>query len=145
MWTSPGVRRFLWDGGIIPSARTAEAIATSERLFRERGHGLWIARAAGGDRLVGFAGLWPFRDPPEIELLYGTAEPAWGQGYAPEIAGAVVDYCFRALGLSMVAASTDVANTSSIRVLDKLGFRCTRRAEVGGLDTAFFELQRREM
>ena len=143
LWTASGVRRFLWDGEIIPHARTVEAIATSGRLFGERRYGLWIARCVDTHHLVGFAGLWPFRDPLEIELLYGTAESSWGRGYASEISGAVVDYCFTALDI--LAASTDAANAASIRVLDKLGFRPTRRAEVGGLDTVFFELRRREM
>jgi ribosomal-protein-alanine N-acetyltransferase len=142
LWTASGVRRFLWDGAIIPRARTVEAIATSERLFGERRYGLWIARKVDTRHLVGFAGLWPFRDPPEIELLYGTAESNWGQGYAPETGRAIVDYCFTTLGMPVIAASTDAANSASIRVLDKLGFHLTRRLEVGGLDTVFFEMRR---
>jgi ribosomal-protein-alanine N-acetyltransferase len=142
LWTSAGVRRFLWDDEIIAPARTAEAIAMSERLFRERRYGLWMARQRGSERLIGFGGLWLFRDPPEIELLYGTAESGWGQGYGPEIARAIVDYCFTVVGMSVIVASSDAANTASIRVLDKLGFQETRRAEVGGLDTTFFELLR---
>jgi RimJ/RimL family protein N-acetyltransferase len=142
LWTGAGVRRFLWDGEIIPEARTSDTIARSERMFAERRHGLWTARDAGDRRLIGFAGLWPFRDPPDIELVYGVGESYWGQGYAAELARGVIGYCFTALDMPAIAASTDQANVTSIRVLEKLGFRLTRRAAMGGLDTVFFELRR---
>jgi RimJ/RimL family protein N-acetyltransferase len=41
-----------------------------------------------------------------------------------------------------LAASTDAANTASIRVLEKLGFTLTRRETIGRLDTVFFGLRR---
>jgi RimJ/RimL family protein N-acetyltransferase len=142
LWTSAGVRRFLWDDQTIPLARTHDAIAQSARLFRDRRYGLWGARTADLHRLLGFAGLWPFRDPPEIELLYGIGEPFWGQGCAGEIARAVIAYCFDVLDMAAIAASTDVANAASVRVLEKLAFHLTARNTVGGLDTLFFELRR---
>jgi RimJ/RimL family protein N-acetyltransferase len=43
------------------------------------------------------------------------------------------------LGMPVVKASTDGANTASIRVLEKLGFTFVRRATVAGLDTLFYE------
>jgi RimJ/RimL family protein N-acetyltransferase len=148
LWTSAGVRRFLWDDEIIPIDRTRAVVDQSQRSFAERGFGLWCARtldASQPDRgaLVGFGAYWPFRDPPEFELLYGVAESHWGQGYAPEIAQAVLAYCFETLDLPSVRASTDVGNVASVRVLEKLGFAFAERKTVGGLDTVFYELARR--
>lgn len=143
LWTSPGVRRFLWDDEIIPIERTDAAIAQSGRMVAERTGGLWgmwLEQDAPG--LHGFAGLWPFRDPPEIELVFGVAEPIWGRGYAPEVARAVTRYGFASLGLPIVRASTDAANAASIRVLEKLGFTLVERREAGGLDTVFFQVTR---
>lgn len=142
LWTTPGVRRFLWDDEIIPPARTDEALRKSAELFREHHFGLWAIRVNGSPALAGFAGVWPFRDPPEFELLYAIGEPWWGQGYAVEAARAVIDHCFGPLDLERMRASTDAANTASIRVLEKLGFKLARRDTVGGLDTMFFELPR---
>ena len=93
--------------------------------------------------LVGFTGLWLFRDQPELELLYGVDEQLWGQGYAPEIAQAVIGYCFATLGMPSVRASTDAPNTASIRVLEKLGLEFAGRGLVGALDTVFYEVRRR--
>ena len=142
LWTTPGVRRFLWDDEIIPPARTASVIDRSTQLFAERKYGLWGAWSKDSAELKGFAGLWEFRDPPELELLYGVADCAWGHGYAGEIAEAVLIYAFDTLQMSAVRASTDSANTASIRVLEKLAFLLQNRAMVGGLDTVFFERQR---
>lgn len=138
VWTSPGVRRFLWDDEIITPARTAEAVAASAALFAQRRFGLWVAREKGTTAIAGFAGVWPFRDPPEFELLFGVAEPLWGRGYAVEMSQAVLDYCQTTLAMTTVRASTDAGNTASVRVLEKLGFTQHRRETVDGLDTRFF-------
>lgn len=143
LWSSAGVRRFLWDDEIIPITRTRSAIAQSERMFREQGFGLWGAWPGDSTELGGFGGLWPFRDPPELELLYGVAEHLWGNGYASEIAQAVIAHCFDSLDMPSIRASTDTANAASIRVLRKLGFCLTRRDTVVALDTVFYELRRR--
>ena len=142
LWSSASVRRFLWDDEIILMARTVEAIEQSKRSFEQRRFGLWGVTSHHAPALIGFGGLWPFREPPELELVYGVAEHVWGQGYATEIAQAVTTYCFSSLAMAAVRASTDVANVASIRVLEKLGFRFVRRDVVGGLDTVFYELAR---
>jgi [ribosomal protein S5]-alanine N-acetyltransferase len=144
LWTSAGVRRFLWDDEVIPMARTVKAIEQSTQSFGEWRFGLWGARRQDEPNLIGFAGLWPFREPPVLELLYGVAEHAWGLGYATEIAQAVTRYCFDSLAMPAIRASTDAANGASVRVLEKLGFGFVRRDAVGGLDTVFYELARHD-
>jgi RimJ/RimL family protein N-acetyltransferase len=140
LWSSAGVRRFLWDDQIVSLDRTREAIEQSRSLFASVRHGLWGAWSLSDNRLAGFGGLWPFREP-ELELLYGVAEPLWGRGYAGEMARAVIGYCFDTLALPVIRASTDVANAASVRVLEKLGFRFVTRVASAGLDTVFYELQ----
>jgi RimJ/RimL family protein N-acetyltransferase len=139
LWISPGVRRFLWDDEVIPPERATAAVASSVALFDRHRFGLWTVRLKGSPAIHGFAGIWPFRDPPEFELLFGMAEPLWGQGYAVEAASAVLAYCAAVLDMPRIRASTDAGNVASIRVLDKLGFAEARRAIAGGLDTIFFE------
>lgn len=139
IFTAPGVRRYLWDDEIIPIERTRFVVEMSERMFRDERFGLWGAWLSGSPTLMGFTGLWRFRDPPDLELLYGLAESHWGRGYATEIASAIVAYGFDALDMPVVRASTDVANAASTRVLDRLGFSLERRAVVGGLDTLFYQ------
>ena len=142
LWTSPGVRRYLWDDEIIPRERTDAAISISQQLFDRHHFGLWLLHERNERALIGFAGLWPFRDEQAFELLYGVDERMWGRGYAVEAARAVIDHAFTQLEMPVIRASTDTGNTASVRVLEKLGFAQTRRETVNGLDTVFFEKSR---
>jgi ribosomal-protein-alanine N-acetyltransferase len=142
LWTSPGVRRYLWDDEIISRERTEDAIATSERLFEDNDFGLWVMRDRFDKSLAGFAGIWPFREANELELVYGVDERLWGHGYATEAAQAVIDYCFTTLKMPSIRASSDAENAASHRVLEKLRFSETRRAMVGRNDTIFYERKR---
>ena len=142
LWTSPGVRRFLWDEEIISRERTDDAIATSELLFEKSDYGLWVVRERIDRSLTGFAGIWPFRDEQDFELVFGIHERLWSHGYASEVCQAVIDYCFTTLNMPVIHASTDAGNDASVRVLEKMGFRNTRRAVVNRLDTIFFERTR---
>ena len=48
----------------------------------------------------------------------------WGQGYAPEAAGALLRQGFEAMGLHRIIATCNVRNRKSWRGLEKLGMRC---------------------
>jgi len=140
LWTDEPVRRFLWDGRAIPLEQTQAVVEESVRLFRERGLGLWAVRERGGEDLLGVAGYWYFRTPPSLELLFAVAAPHWRRGIATEASRSVLAYGFLTLGFDVIAASTDVANAASVRVLEKLGMSLRRRETVDGLDTVFYEV-----
>ena len=139
LWTSAGVRRFLWDDETIALEKTRDVITNSEHLFRSRGLGLWAGRHQHSNVLTAFTGFWHFRNSADLELLYGVAEASWGHGFGVEAARAVVAYGFGTLGMQTIRASTDEGNVASIRVLEKLDFRVTDRRVVKGLATVFFE------
>jgi aminoglycoside 6'-N-acetyltransferase len=54
---------------------------------------------------------------------FTLARPYWGQGYATEACGAVLEYLFSELKLHRVTADCDVNNHASYRLLERLGFR----------------------
>lgn len=94
-------------------------------------------------RVVGKAGFWRL---PEIGYILHP--DVWGLGVATEALTAVLDHVFAARCLDAAIADVDPANSASIRVLQKLGFRETRRAAntwfIGGrwFDSVYFALQR---
>jgi ribosomal-protein-alanine N-acetyltransferase len=139
IWTDEHVRRFLWDGEILPIAQTQKIVEESERLFAERSFGLWGVRERASDQLAGFAGFWHFRTPPSLELVFGVAAGHWNRGIATESGRLTIAFAFDVLGFDAVQASTDVMNIGSIRVLERLGMSRVRRAVVDGLDTVFYE------
>jgi ribosomal-protein-alanine N-acetyltransferase len=142
LWSSPGVRKYLWDDEVIACQRTASLVEESLRLFATHGYGLWGARFHDREELVGFGGFWYFHTPPKLELLYGIAPEHWNRGLATEIAHALIRYGFEELEFCEVRASTDAPNAASARVLEKAGLRFERRAVVDGLETLFYSLPR---
>ena len=142
LWTARPVRRFLWDGEVIPFEQTREIVERSRALFRDSGFGIWGVRQRGAGDLLGFAGYWHFRSPPSLELLFGVAANHWNRGIATESSRYVIRYGFEELGFRSVEASHDVANAAPARVLKKLGMIVQRREVVDGLDTVFYNLNR---
>ncbi|MFD7901758.1 GNAT family N-acetyltransferase [Kitasatospora sp. NPDC059747] len=64
--------------------------------------------------------LGPYRS---AELGYVLRRDAWGHGYGSETARLLCVLAFDHLGLHRLAASVDVDNAASVRVLGKLGFQ----------------------
>lgn len=141
LWTDPEVRRYLWDGEVIPRERAAELITDSQRNFAERGYGFWaMLLREEEDALVGFCGYRSFDGSGVPELLYGILPRCWGKGLVSEAAHAVIRDGFEHKGFTRIIAATDTPNQSSVKVMQRLGMVFLRRGEFHGLDTVFFEL-----
>ena len=119
-WTTPEVRRFLFDGGVISAEEITEAIEESARDFAAAGYGLWLIQPKEQADLVGTAGLRPL-ERLGLEIFYSVAPGWWGKGYATEAARAVVEHALGPLGLPEVLAEVDEGNTASVAVVERLG------------------------
>lgn len=76
----------------------------------------------GDGRLIGACDL-TMEQALEADLGYILARDAWGQGYATEIAGALLGVGFEQLGLQRIFAICDINHLASVRVLEKAGLR----------------------
>ncbi|GAA3020458.1 GNAT family N-acetyltransferase [Streptosporangium longisporum] len=128
-WTSPEVRRFLFDGDVLSAAEIAEIVETSEQDFAASGYGVWTVRKregieqgaeSQGAELLGTAGLRSL-EGVGVEVVYSLAPSAWGYGYATEAARAVVEHALDTLGLPEVLAEVDEGNAASVAVAERLG------------------------
>jgi ribosomal-protein-alanine N-acetyltransferase len=148
LWTDPEVRKYIWDGVAIGVEEAVSIIAQSSGYFLYQRFGLWAMKRAevssARDRIIGFCGFWYFRDPPELELIYGLEPANWGKGLATEAARAMIRYGFDQLSFESIAGSTDAANARSVLVMERAGMTLTRRAVVGGIDTLFYAISRTE-
>ncbi len=138
LWTSPGVRKYLWDDEVIPLDLTRELLEQSIVKIDCGEYGLWGVYLEEQNMLAGFCGFWPFHEPPQVELLYGLDKAYWGQGLATEVAKAMIPLGRELFSLQKILASTDKPNQASIRVLERLGMKQVRFDEQSG--TCFFEL-----
>ena len=93
---------------------------------------LAVERKDTGD-VIGYCGLvvHGHGSPDEPELAYELLRAAHGCGYATEAGRAVVAWARRGGPPAAVGRPSGTGTSASRRVLDKLGFRETGRAEHG--------------
>jgi [ribosomal protein S5]-alanine N-acetyltransferase len=72
--------------------------------------------------------------PLIVELSYALGRDYWRQGYGTEAGQALIDFAFLEMRLPRLVNGIDEANTPSIRLAEKLGFRRVknRHPEHGG-------------
>ena len=127
LYQDPDVTRYL--GGVKSRAQTEAMLDTRIlRYYDEHpGLGIWMTiERATGER-AGFHLLNHIRGESIIQVGYALARPAWGKGYATEMATAVLRYGFADLELPRIAGMTSRENHASQRVLLKIGLE--RRGE----------------
>ena len=73
--------------------------------------------------VVGGIGLGIVKEHALGLLGYGIARQLWGKGMTPEAARAVIGYGFQSRGLEKIAATADLRNERSWRVMEKLGMQ----------------------
>jgi len=149
--SSPRVLRY-WDSPPWKERTQAERFITVCGQMEQEGTGARLAIERSADAaFIGWCCLVKWN--PEYRsaaMGYCLDEPAWGQGFATEAAGALLQWAFDTLDLNRVQAETDTRNTASSRVLAKLRFLregtlredCVVDGEVS--DTWVYGLLRRE-
>ncbi|MDA8747502.1 GNAT family N-acetyltransferase [Litoreibacter sp.] len=75
------------------------------------------------DMIIGKVGFWKL---PEIGYIFHP--DYWGMGLATEAISALIEYGFQKRRIQAIVADVDPRNLSSIRLLEKHGFRETHRA-----------------
>lgn len=122
--TDSHIRRYLLDGVIVEPPWAEDEIARSDELFARLGIGIGLVTERSAPEVpIGFAGFRVFQEiEPEPQLLYALLEPVTGQGYATEVARALIRDAQGRAGLTDIYTAVDSPNRASIRVLEKLGF-----------------------
>lgn len=77
----------------------------------------------GKDKPIGRIGLQKGDAPGSWNMGFWIHPEHWGRGYAPEAAGAVLDFAFNTLAATCIVASHALWNTRSQAVIERLGFR----------------------
>lgn len=140
-WANAEVRRYLWDGKILPMPTVRAIIRQSAADFDAHGFGFFsLDLRATEPKLVGFCGFRRFEDGEQIEMLFGILPEYWGEGFVTEAAGEVLRYGFEEAGIGRVIAAVDTPNQRSVRLLMRLGMSFEKRCEWHGLDTVFYAL-----
>lgn len=130
----PSWLRFIGDKGVRSIADARDYILKGPIESYERfGFGLYLAELKDDGTPIGICGLIKRESLNDVDLGFAFLPKFWGNGYAYESASSVMAYGKSALGLNRIIAVTTPDNHSSIKVLEKLGFRFERmvRLSVG--------------
>ena len=111
-------------------------------LFLERAFCLWKVLPKDGSPLVGFCGLQPLPDSPDIEIGWWLARACWGRGLATEAARVALSDGFERAGLARIVSIAQPANTASVRIMRKLGMQFERVAESRGIPVVLYAIER---
>jgi len=119
------VMRFLGSGMTGRTRAECEDAITRlvQRADEEPGYGLLHARLRDGGGFVGGCGLFRVPGRDDIELAYRLPHARWGQGFATEMARAVLVHGLERLGLARIVGLTWPQNVASQRVLEKIGMQ----------------------
>ena len=125
------LERLAGDGRVLEHLPArGRALAAAQRVARggrarssrqRRSFELAVVLRRGG-KVIGACDL-ALTGRLKADIGYMLASRHWGFGYGTEVAAALVDFGFGALGLHSVTAVVAVANDRSRRVLDKAGLR----------------------
>ena len=115
-------------GGVRSAAQTRDFLDKNLAHWEQHGCGLWMFTAKEDGRFVGRGGLRHVAvgGGNEIELAYALEAEFWGQGYATEMAAAIVSFAAAQYGLDNLVCFTLTDNLASQRVMEKVGFEFER-------------------
>ena len=101
--------------------------------FRQHGFGFWAVECRAGAPFIGYLGLntvsFEAHFTPAVEIGWGFARQAWGQGYATEAARAALDFGFETLALAEIVSFTVPANVRSWALMERIGMRRDRAGD----------------
>lgn len=126
LWTTPEVRRYLWDDVVISREAVQQAVESHLKTVDRYNIGYWALHIPAQSQprdapIAGFCGFRLIDDGPEIELMYGLRGEHWGKGFATEACAAAIEYLWNATSYRQVYARTDPPNQRSVQVMLRLG------------------------
>jgi RimJ/RimL family protein N-acetyltransferase len=121
---TPGWLKYIGDRNV---RTTEEAIAYLNngpiKSYRENGFGLYHIAITESNIPIGMCGIIKRPTLADPDIGYALLPAYAGKGYAYEMANAVLQYAVNDLKLPALCAITLPINTSSVKLLGKLGFR----------------------
>ena len=131
----PAFLENIGDRGVRTLADAEKFINTGPRAnYARLGFGHYVIELKMTRESIGMCGLRTRPGLGHPDLGYALLHEYWGRGYAHEAARAMLDHARDTLQLPIVLAICSPANTSSIGLLDKLGFAAAGRTRLPGED-----------
>ena len=122
LWRNEKVRKYL--GGIVaPDELITQKISFLQNQWDLHQFGLWTVFEKSANQITGLCGLYYSDDGVEISYMFFPQY--WGKGLAREAVIASINYGFKTLKMERIIAITQVANSKSCQLLNKIGMSHT--------------------
>jgi [ribosomal protein S5]-alanine N-acetyltransferase len=132
----PSFIKHIGDRGVRTEADAVGYIEKGPAASWEKnGFGLDLVELKDTGEPLGICGLIRREILPEVDVGYAFLPEHWSKGYALESVRGAMAHARDTLGLKRVLAIVNADNDSSIRLLEKLGFRYERKMKMPGEDT----------
>ncbi len=150
MTIDPEVMRYIGDGSVYHWTREVASAKYRDEMIRQTKDRMGNLAVYRKDEslYIGWCGVTYSKFLDHIELGYRYCRDSWNRGYATEAGRAVLAEVYQQTDINKILACVHPENSSSIRVLKKLGFHLShtqfsnpikREMPVFGIDRASFE------
>jgi RimJ/RimL family protein N-acetyltransferase len=131
LMNDPAYLRFIGDKGIRTVTDARQYILTGPvQCYEHYGYGLYLTELKKRGEPIGICGLVNRESLEDVDIGFAFLPEYWAQGYAQESAAAVIEYGKNVIGLKRIVAVTAADNQSSIRLIEKIGMRFEKMANV---------------
>ncbi|MBE2217103.1 MAG: GNAT family N-acetyltransferase [Ignavibacteria bacterium] len=128
---SPGWLKNIGPRGIQTEENAKEYINSKLRkAYTELGFGFYLIELKSGGESVGMCGLVKREGLDDVDVGFALLPEYEGMGYAYEAATAIVEYAANILNISSLSAITIPSNSSSIKLLEKIGLRFSKMIRI---------------
>ena len=126
LWGDPEVTRFIHARGPLNGDQVRERLLKEIATQEAYGVQYWMVFLLDTGDFLGCGGLRPYKLGEGVyEMGAHLRTRYWGQGFATEVAEAVMAHAFGRLGVASLFAGHHPNNQASRGLLQKLGFRYT--------------------
>ncbi|GAB3019777.1 GNAT family N-acetyltransferase [Bowmanella dokdonensis] len=110
------------------------------RQYSEQEFGHWAIFVTGTQQLIGLCGLNRHQvdDEELVHVNYRLGSQCQGRGFATEAVTGLMGFCSEAFNIRRLSAIIEPSNTSSIKVVERLGFEFSRRTEFKNLQVNIY-------
>jgi [ribosomal protein S5]-alanine N-acetyltransferase len=126
LWGNPEVTKFIVADGKMLKEQVHQRLKKEIETFNKANIQYWPIYSIETHDNVGCCGVRPYDSEKNIfEMGIHLKEHYWGKGFAKEACSSVIEYSFNTLRVNALFAGHNPKNTSSARLLKKLGFKYT--------------------
>ena len=128
--------------GVHSQEQIYDYIANCKKQYDLNGFGHWAVYNSANHEFVGVCGLNKHKVEADdiIHINYRLAADQQGKGYAVESVFGVLDFAKNHLKLSAIHALIESANVSSVKVINRTGFKFVKSSEFRGFNVDVYQV-----